>query len=362
MRQTTRRMVPLPPRSLQVLAIFSLSILLFVPALGAADEEPAPLALKGLDPVRLVAGDEVEGSEDLTVTHRGFQYRFAGEETRAAFEKEPERFRIQNETCPVVPGATIDPALFAVHDGKIWAFASERCVEEFNLDPDLYAEDILEYDEQAAQEPGPRTVAIVVYPGVELLDFAGPGEVFASANHGRSFEVFTVGPSKEPITSQGFLQVVPTHTFSDAPEPDVVVVPGGGARSLIEDPTAMDWLRRVSAEAEVVMSVCNGALVLARAGLLDGLEATTHHNALEALRRAVPTAKVHGDRRFVDNGRVVTAAGVSAGIDASLHLVARLLGESEARQTARYMEYPWAPESGETAAGAERTATLSQDR
>lgn len=362
MRQLIRTTWPDRRSHLRLLPVLGLLVLLLVPALGRAEQEPAPLALKGLDPVRLVAGDEVEGSEELAFTHRGFEYRFSTAETRAAFEREPERFRIQNQSCPVSPGATIDPALFAVHDGKIWAFASEGCVEEFKLDPDLYAEDILEYDERATLGPGPRKVAILVYPGVELLDFAGPGEVFASANHGRAFEVFTVGLSKEPITSQGFLQVVPTHTFSDAPEPDVVVVPGGGARSLIESPTAMDWLRRVSAEAEVVMSVCNGAFVLARAGLLDGLEATTHHNGLEALRRAVPTATVHGDRRFVDNGRVVTAAGVSAGIDASLHLVARLVGESEARQTARYMEYPWAPENGETAAEAERTATLSQDR
>lgn len=145
---STARRIPLPPGSLRMPAILALSILLLAPGLGHAEEEPPPLALKGLDPVRLVAGEEVEGGEDLTVTHRGFEYRFAAAETRAAFEKEPERFRIQNETCPVVPGATIDPALFAVHNGKIWAFATEDCVEEFKLDPDLYAEDILEYDEE----------------------------------------------------------------------------------------------------------------------------------------------------------------------------------------------------------------------
>lgn len=150
MRTTTLR-IPFPPRSLRMPVILALSILLLAPGFGHAEEEPAPLALKGLDPVRLVAGEEIEGDEDLAVTHRGFEYRFAGAETRAAFDKEPERFRIQNETCPVVPGATIDPALFAVHDGKIWAFATEDCVEEFKLDPDLYAEDILEYEEHDAE-------------------------------------------------------------------------------------------------------------------------------------------------------------------------------------------------------------------
>jgi putative intracellular protease/amidase/YHS domain-containing protein len=362
MRQSIRTTRPDRRSHLRRLTVLGLLVLLLVPTLARTEEEPVPLALKGLDPVLLVRGEEVEGSEDLAVTHRGFEYRFSSAETRAAFEAEPERYRIQNRTCPVSPGAKIDPALFAVHDGKIWAFASEGCVEEFKLDPDLYAEDILEYDWQAALAPPLRKVALVVYPGVELLDFAGPGEVFAAAKHGRAFEVFTVGASREPITSQGFVQVTPAHTFADAPKPDVVVVPGGGVRSLIDDPAAMDWLRHVSGEAEVVMSVCNGAFVLGRAGLLDGLEATTHHNALEALRRAVPTATVHGDRRFVDNGHVVTAAGVSAGIDASLHLVARLLGDGEARQAARYMEYPWVSESGETAGSTPRTATLSGSR
>lgn len=148
-------------------------LLLLVPGSGTAEEEPAPLALKGLDPVRLVAGEEIEGSEELAVTHRGFRYHFSEEETRAAFEKDPERFRIQNRTCPVAPGATIHPELFVVHEGRIWAFATEACIEEFRLDPDLYIEDIMEYDERAALAPDPRKVAVVLDPGVELLDLAG---------------------------------------------------------------------------------------------------------------------------------------------------------------------------------------------
>jgi len=332
-----------------LLAVFALT------PFALAEEDTAPLALRGLDPVRLVEGEEVEGEDDLTAVHNGYRYLFHEEATREVFEADPERYRIQNQTCPVVLGATLDPALFAVYDGKIWAFATEECVEEFHRDPELYVEGVVEYEKQAAQQAsegsGPRKVALVVYEGVELLDFAGPGEVFAAADRGRAFDVFTVGPSREPITSQGFVEITPSYAFADAPAPDVVVVPGGGVRSLIGDSKALDWLRRVSGEAEVVMSVCNGALVLARAGLLDGLEATTHHGSLGALRRVAPTATVHDDRRFVDNGRVVTAAGVSAGIDAALHLVARLVGEDEARQTARYMEYPWQPGSGEESPG-----------
>lgn len=328
-----------------LLAVFALT------PFALAEEDAAPLALRGLDPVRLLQGEEVGGEEDLAVVHNGYRYLFGEEATREVFEGDPERYRIQNQTCPVVLGATPDPALFAVYDGKIWAFATEECVEEFHRDPDLYVEGVMEYENQAGEDTRRRRVALVIYEGVELLDFAGPGEVFAATGHGRTFDVFTVGPSREPVTSQGFVEITPSYSFADAPAPDVVVVPGGGVRSLTDEPKALDWLRRVSGEAEVVMSVCNGALVLARAGLLDGLEATTHHASLGALRQVAPTATVHDDRRFVDNGRVVTAAGVSAGIDAALHLVARLLGEAEARRTARYMEYPWQPDGEEEPPG-----------
>jgi transcriptional regulator GlxA family with amidase domain len=104
---------------------------------------------------------------------------------------------------------------------------------------------------------------------------------------------------------------------------------------------AIDWIRSQAAHAEVVLSVCTGALLLARAGLLAGLEVTTHHGALDLLAETAPDAVVRADRRFVDNGRVITSAGISAGIDAALHVVARLLGEAQARETAAYMEYEW---------------------
>lgn len=99
-----------------------------------------PLALKGLDPVHLVQGEEVEGSEEQEVSHRGYRYRFASAETRAAFDEEPGRFRIQNETCPVYPGATLDPSLFVVHEERIYAFATEKCVEEFQANPSSFLE------------------------------------------------------------------------------------------------------------------------------------------------------------------------------------------------------------------------------
>jgi transcriptional regulator GlxA family with amidase domain len=204
-----------------------------------------------------------------------------------------------------------------------------------------------------ASQPAPspsslvtRNVAIVLYEGVELLDFAGPGEVFAAANVGGrpAFRVYTVATTKAPLVSQGFVKIVPDFTIEDAPHPDLIVVPGGSSGVLTNDARFMAWARKAFEGAEVSMSVCTGAFVLAKAGLLDGRVATTWFGAVERLRKAVPTATVQEGRRFVDQGRVVTTAGVSAGIDGALHVVARLLGRSVADQTARYMEYRWSPE------------------
>ncbi len=305
---------------------------------SAAGEEQAPLALGGNDPVRLTGGQTVAGSEELELAHAGLRYRFASAATRDQFAADPARYAIQNESCPVVPGATADPSIFAVHAERIYTFATEDCREKFLAEPARYlgGERRSPSPESAAAR---RTVAILVYEGVELLDFAGPGEVFAAAGR---FDVFTVGPTLAPVTSQGFVEVQPRYSVASAPRPDILIVPGGAAGNVISNEAVMSWIKATAGRAEQVLSVCNGAMVLAHAGLLDGLEATTHHGSLAALRQHAPRTTVHDDRRFVDNGKVVTAAGVSAGIDMSLHVVAKLLGAGAASSTARYMEYAWA--------------------
>jgi transcriptional regulator GlxA family with amidase domain len=184
-----------------------------------------------------------------------------------------------------------------------------------------------------------RKVAILIWDGVELLDFAGPAEVFTTTDRGRAFEVYTVSAELHPVVSQGFLSINPQHAFRGAPRPDILLVPGGNADIPIGSASTMEWVRTTSHAAEITMSVCTGSLVLAAAGLLDGLEATTWHGSLDQLRTLAPRARVVGDRRFVDNGRIVTAAGVSAGIDAALHLVHRLVGDDAARDSARWIEY-----------------------
>jgi transcriptional regulator GlxA family with amidase domain len=182
---------------------------------------------------------------------------------------------------------------------------------------------------------------------VEVLDFCGPFEVFTVANRFTdppAVNVFTVAEKPRPVLTRGGLSVNQHHRLADCPRPDLLLVPGGqGTRREMHNAALIEWIKARSQEAELVLSVCTGALLLAKAGLLDDREATTHHGAIDRLRQVAPKTMVHTDRRFVDNGRVVCSAGIVAGIDMSLHVVARLLGKEVAEQTARQMEYPWRP-------------------
>jgi transcriptional regulator GlxA family with amidase domain len=199
-----------------------------------------------------------------------------------------------------------------------------------------------------------RNVAIVIYNQMELLDFAGPAEVFAAADGGRAFKVYTVAESDRPIVSQGFVTITPQYMIANCPRPDILVIPGGNSTSVSRSQKMLDWVKEVSHDAERVLSVCTGAFVLARAGLLDGLEATTHHGAIAGFRRDHPKVTVRSDVRVVDNGKILTAAGVSAGIDGALHVVSKTRGQKVAQKTAEYMEYTWHPEPAPSTGAAGR--------
>lgn len=196
-----------------------------------------------------------------------------------------------------------------------------------------------------------RNVAIVLYPNVQPLDWTGPYEVyndagsFGAVGGKRAFNVYTVSKTDEVLNGQG-LRIRPTYSIRNAPKPDIVVFPGGPASTEInDDPEFFAWAKQAATEAEIAQSVCTGAFVLGKAGLLDGLTVTTFFGAIDSLRQSYPKANVKDGLRYVDNGKIVTTAGISAGIDGSLHVVARLLGRRVADQTARYMEYHWTPES-----------------
>lgn len=192
-----------------------------------------------------------------------------------------------------------------------------------------------------------RRVVILLFDEVEVLDFAGPFEVFSVTGRrdgSNPFEVSTVA-EKSPITTRNGLSINPSHTLADCPQPDVLVVPGGfGTRREMLNAGLLEWIGKRAAEAEMTLSVCTGALLLAKAGLLDGLKATTHHLSVDLLRQAAPNSFIEPERRVIDNGRIVAAAGVSAGIDASFHVVARFLGKKVALETARHIEYDWTDE------------------
>ena len=188
-----------------------------------------------------------------------------------------------------------------------------------------------------------RRVGILVFDDVEVLDFAGPFEVFAVAAElagQQHFRTVLVAKEERAFTAVNGLRILPNETFADGHRYDLLVVPGGvGTRALLHDADVIAWVQAQAAQAEIVMSVCTGALVLATAGLLQGRRATTHHEVMDDLAAVSASIAVVRDQRFVDEGDVITCGGISAGIDGSLHLVRRLLGEAAAERTAAYMEY-----------------------
>ena len=185
--------------------------------------------------------------------------------------------------------------------------------------------------------------AVLLFDEVEVLDFAGPFEVFSVCGRRHKlepFRVFTVAERTGPVLARNGLSVNPTYSFADCPALDILVVPGGyGTRREMKNPVVLEWIVRQAPHVQYLLSVCTGALVLGTAGLLDGLAATTHFMAFDELRAVAPRTEIRESSRIVDNGRVILSAGVSAGIDMSLHVVSRILGPEMALETARYMEW-----------------------
>lgn len=185
-----------------------------------------------------------------------------------------------------------------------------------------------------------KQVAIMLFNGVQIIDYTGPYEVFGQAG----MQVFTVAESKEMITTAMGMQVVPHYSFEDAPKADIVVFPGGGVNRHLDNNKVLNWVKKSTAESETALSVCNGAYYLAETGLLDGLEATTFASLIPGLKQRAPKAKVVRDQRFVDNGKIVTTAGLSSGIDGALHIVSEYMGLGRTQQIATNLEYNWDPE------------------
>ncbi len=197
-------------------------------------------------------------------------------------------------------------------------------------------------------------VAILVFDQVEVLDFAGPYEVFTTASrvHGRLqqdptapnrdlFDVATVARTRHAIRARAGLQVLPDADFNTCEQADVLIVPGGVVDAAMQSTETLAWIARLSANAQMTASVCTGSFLLAASGVLTTERVTTHWEDLDDLRQRFPLLEVCEQVRWVDHGRLLTSAGISAGMDMSLHLVARLGGEDLAVRTARQMDYAW---------------------
>jgi len=188
-----------------------------------------------------------------------------------------------------------------------------------------------------------RNTAILIFDDVEVLDFAGPFEVFSVTNELSDYSflnVYTVAREKAPVTAKNGLSVNPDYSIDEAPQADILIVPGGsGTRPILQQQDLLTWIKQSAQNADKVLSVCTGALLLAKVGLLDGLKSTTHNSAFELLGEIAPNTEIVRGVRFVDNGKVITAAGISAGIDMSLYVIEMLYGEETAQHTAAYMEY-----------------------
>jgi putative intracellular protease/amidase len=204
-------------------------------------------------------------------------------------------------------------------------------------------------EESAAPQKHPsRNLAILLFDGVQIIDYTGPYEVFGHVyafDQPVPFNTYTVAEHATAITTAMGMSVNPKFSIEDAPRPDILIVPGGNVSAALDSRKVMDWLTDASRHAEIVMSVCNGAFILAKAGLLDGLEATTTAFLTERLRAEAPRTRVNAGVRFVDNGKIITTAGLSSGIDGSLHVIERLYGRGTAESAALSMEYNWDPNS-----------------
>ncbi len=191
-------------------------------------------------------------------------------------------------------------------------------------------------------------IAIYVYEGAEVLDVAGPFEVFATAarlagtsGESSSLNPFLIGQTGKQVGLRGGFRVMPDFGFSSHPSPGVLLVPGGDHSAEQKKKEVANWIKQQNSVARLTVSVCTGAFLLAEAGLLQGLRATTHHEDLQTFAAQFPAVAVEADQRWVDEGRILTSAGISAGIDMSLHIVERLAGSRLSRQTAANMAWDY---------------------
>jgi transcriptional regulator GlxA family with amidase domain len=211
-----------------------------------------------------------------------------------------------------------------------------------------------------AISPMTRNIGIYLFPEVEALDFAGPFEVFTTCarvsqrlfpSMAEPFTVFSVAESPAVVRARAGLRITPDHTLGDHPKIDLLLVPGGVVSAELNKPHVMQWVQQSALSAELVASVCTGAFMLAKAGVITAGQVTTHWEDQAELAAMFPALEVRDGPRWVEQGKLFTSAGISAGIDLSLHLVSRLCSPQLAEATARQMDYPWSEAKGVAGGG-----------
>ncbi|UTF60673.1 DJ-1/PfpI family protein [Gilvimarinus sp. DA14] len=186
-----------------------------------------------------------------------------------------------------------------------------------------------------------ETVGILIYPGVQIIDFTGPWEVFGHAG----YKVATVSKEGKTLSTSMNMTVVPDYSFETAPQFDALLIPGGHHHNAYDEST-YNWIKKHAESGKTILSVCTGSFILAEAGLLKEQKATTFFKLLDPFAENYPETQVIRDQRFVDSGKIITSAGLSSGIDAALHLVAKDQGQRAAQTLAMHIEYDWEPEQG----------------
>lgn len=194
----------------------------------------------------------------------------------------------------------------------------------------------------AAQDNDRFKVGILLFDEVQIIDFAAPYEVFGHAG----FDIYTVSPDGKPITTVMNLKVSPDYSFETLPKMDAILVPGGNVRGIMKNARVQEWVRNQHDATDHVLSVCTGAHILAETGLLNGHSATTFHMHFNWLATEYPEINVTREERYTDNGKIITSAGLSSGVDAALHLVSKVQGLERAKTLAMVLEYDWNNDNG----------------
>jgi len=301
---------------------------------SSAVAEDKPVVLKGNDPVALVGGKEVKGSEAIFSDFGKFRYLFANAEDKKAFDAAPEKFAVQRDgNCVMMSSMPGDPNLYLVSEGKIYLAGSKGCAEGAKG----HVEELIK------EQDSRKKVAIMLFPGVQIIDYTGPFEVLGEAG----YDVYTVAAKPGSLITNMGMEVTPKYTFDNCPQPDILVLPGGNVPQDAEpSDEQIAFVKKIAPKTQYTMSVCNGAFWLANSGLLDGKSATTFYGMLDDLKTKHPKINVIDDAKFADNGQYMCTAGLSSGIEGALHMVEKIDGAGAAKSVALNMEYNWQPNSG----------------